>query len=408
MKKAFFSLLIITLLVLPLPYISAWDWGLLMDQTAGLESVAGGEVIDGFSYIGTLIPWFSTPLRDAGSFYLSGGASLEYDSGKPIFVPELLRTEFNYRIREYMEISAGRIPYTDPVGFIASGLFDGARLSLDTGYGNVGVGFWYTGLLYKKNAQITMTGNDMAIYTSTLDYTNFMDTYFSSRRLVAAIDWEYLDIKEWLSLKLAFIGQFDLNGQDEKYHSQYLAAKASIPVRNFAFNIGGTLEFMEITGISQQFKIGLAGELGAAWMPPSSIPDQLSLTARFSSGTFNSGNTLAAFVPITTEAQGDVLSAKLSGLSMIRLEYSARLHDTFSINVASSYFILSDLATYKGPPPGREGHFLGNEFSGRLTWSPFSDLRLSLGGGIFLPFMGNADKGDPVWRINLNALVVIF
>jgi len=407
MKKKLYSICLGILIALPYSHLKAWDWGLLLDQTAGLESVAGGEVIDGFSYSGTFIPWFQSPLGESGKLYISAGTTFEYNNGKPFFIPELLRTELSFRFGNNRELKAGRILYNDPLGFIASGLFDGARLSLDTGLGTMGFGLWYTGLLYKKNVQITMTGYDLAAFNEDLDYSNFMDTYFSSRRLMAAVDWDIPDLREWLRLKMALIAQFDLNGRDEKYHSQYLAARASMPYNNFIFDLGGSLELAEITGAVQKFKIGLAGELGIAWMLPTSIKDRLSFTARLSSGVLNDDSAFAAFVPITTALQGDVLNAKLSGLSMLRLNYSVLLHETLSFSLASSYFILNDLATYKGLPAGRDGHLLGNEFSGSLIWSPLSDLRLTLGGGVFLPAMGNAG-GDTIWRINMNAVLVIF
>ena len=118
---------------------------------------------------------------------------------------------------------------------------------------------------------------------------------------------------------------------------------------------------------------------------------------------------MSAFVPITAVPHGDILEAKLSGISMIRLDYSARLHETFSLTVASSYFILSDLGTYRGPPVERDGHILGNEFSARIMWAPVSDVRLGLGGGVFLPAMGNADSsGAALWRLGLNVIILIF
>ena len=118
---------------------------------------------------------------------------------------------------------------------------------------------------------------------------------------------------------------------------------------------------------------------------------------------------MSAFVPITAVPHGDILEAKLSGISMLRLDYSARLHETFSFNLASSYFILSDLGTYRGPPVERDGHVLGNEFSARIIWGPVSDLRLSLGGGVFLPAMGNADSsGAALWRLELNVILLVF
>ena len=411
MKKLLLSIAVLALLLLRLPPLSAWDWGLSLDQTASMDNVDRDvdTAADSFTYSGTIIPWFSAPLGNSGKLFLSGSFTLDYDD-KPSFVPQLLRTEYVQGVGNGGEFKIGRMLYTDPLGFVASGLFDGASYSLSTGNkGKLGIWLWYTGLLYKKNTQITMTGEDLASSNEELDFGNFTGTYFASRRLVAAIDWDSPNLTESLRFKTALIGQFDLNGNDQYLHSQYLTAKAIVPAGNFIFSLGACLELAETTEFNteQEIKLGLAGELGISWMLPTSIPDRLTLNGRFSSGTFDD-SALAAFTPITNISQGDVLQAKLSGLSVIRLDYTARLHESLSFYLASSYFILSDLGSYRGKPPERDGYFLGNEFSGRFIWSPVSDLRLSLGGGVFLPSMGNTGGSDILWRADLNAIVVFF
>jgi hypothetical protein len=336
--------------------------------------------------------------------YLSAGLTAESVKENSNFIPELLRSELTFPIREGMEIKTGRMRYSDPLGFIASGLFDGAGFSLDTAdIGIFNIGVWYTGLLYKRSAGITMTEKELASYNEELDYGNFADTYFAPSRLLFALDWDYPNL-ERIRLKTALIAQFDLSGSNA-FHSQYLAAIANIPIKSFVFDLGACLELAQA---SEENKVSFAGELEAAWILPTPIRDYLSLAFRFSSG-MSDNSTLAAFTPLTAEGQGHILKAKFSGLSTIRLDYTARLHESFSVRAASTYFILSDSETYKGLPEGRDGSALGNEFYGSLIWSPFSDLRLNFGCGAFLPSLGNADSGSrPIWRVELNAVLAVF
>ena len=402
------SLVFTLFLLLPALSISAIDFGLFADQTLGMEGVDSGSASDGLNYSASLVPWLSSPLGsspNAARLYLSAGLTLEYAKKNAIFIPELLRTELLFPIGTDKEIKIGRMRYADPLGFIASGLFDGARFSYTSANsGTVGLGVWYTGLLYKKNTQITMTGKELVSYNAKLDYENFVDTYFAPRRLLFALDWDNPYLAEWFRFKTALIGQVDLSG-DEKLHSEYLAIRAGMPVRNFVFDLGACLELAQA---AEQNKVSFAGELGIGWMLPTPVRDKLTLTGRFSNGKSNS-NALAAFVPVTTENQGYILKAKLSGLSTICLDYIARLHESFSLSLASTYFIMNDSETYNGLPSGRAGPALGNEFYGRLIWSPLSDLRFNLGGGVFLPVMGNADSGGKaLWRVELNAVIVIF
>jgi hypothetical protein len=404
-------LVFLSLLLLPALSLSALDFGLLADHTLGVEgggTMDSGSAADGFSYSGTLIPWLSTSLglsHNKARLYLSVGLTAEYAKENSNFIPELLRAELTLPIGAAMEIKAGRMRYADPLGFVASGLFDGARFSLDgANYGTFGVGAWYTGQLYKRSARITMTEKELALYDAGLDYNNFADTYFAPARLLFALDWDNPYPAQWLRLKTALIGQVDISG-GETLHSQYAAVKASIPVKSFVFDLGACFELAQASG---ENRISLAGELAAAWMLPTPIRDRLALTGRFSSGVSDNG-ALAAFVPVTTEEQGHILKAKFSGLSTVCLDYTARLHESFSLIIASAYFILSDAETYRGLPAGRSGPALGNEFYARLVWSPLSDLRLNLGGGAFLPSLGNADSmGKPVWLAELNAVIAIF
>jgi hypothetical protein len=403
MKRSSLLPVFLVLMTLSALSLSAHDWGLFFDQ--GFTGQGTG-IVNNFSYSGSLVPWLSIPLSKNGRLYFSAGATAEYVNQNVFFIPELLITEWIHRIGENMEIKAGRMWYSDPLGFIAKNLFDGASLSLDIGSkGILSAGLWYTGLLYKKSARITMTVDDYISYNADLDYSVFMYTYFAPRRLLWALDWGNQDPAERLSLRTALIGQFDLSKNGQSFHSQYLTAKAGVPARDFTFELGACFELAESPG---ETKVSLAGEIGIRWNLPTPVQDQLSLIGRFSNGTARNGS-FAAFVPITAEPQGKILQAKFSGLSMVRLAYTAQFHERLLFDLADSYFILGDMGTYMGLPAGRNGHFLGNEFYGSLTWTPISDLRIKLGGGVFLPSMGNADsQAESLWLAELNATLAIF
>jgi len=388
MKIKLFILLL--LFFLPLLSLSALDYGLV------LEADIAGEAADPFSFSSSLIPWLSMPLGN-GNLFLSARAAAEYKGETWTLAPELLRTEFAYRLNG-IDLKAGRIQYSDPLRLVANGLFDGAQVLFDIGEGSLGAGIWYTGLLYKKTANITMTESELASFNTALDYADFANTYFAPSRLFAAVDWEHPALADLIRLKASLIGQFDLSANENLYHSQYMALNAAVPISSFIFNLGGCLELAQV---SDNFQFSSAWEIGFSWTPPLSIPNKLSLLGRISGG--NVDDVVSAFVPITTETQGNILRAKLSGLSMIRLEYTARFLESLSFNVQNSYFILSDLETYQGLPTGRDGYFLGDELYVFLTWSPFSDLQIKGGGGIFMPSLGNADpESNLLWRVELS------
>jgi len=376
----------------------AADFGFIIDQSAGYGS-AGDDT--GADYTGAITPRFSTLIGSAGDLYVSGALVLEADSEVVTFVPELLRTEFSW-LFNFGDLKAGRMRYADPLGFIADGLFDGARVSVNSKIGTFGAGGWYTGLLYKRRAEITMTPQEIEAYDLDPDYENFSESYFAPRRFAAALDWEHLSLGGPLQIRAALISQFDLG--DSRLHSQYLAGKATLPLSAFSVNLGACLELLQNDGT---FGTAAAVELGIQPSLPTPLQDRLIFTARYSSGG-GKDDKFTAFLPFTTKAQGEIFEVKLSGLSLMSLEYSARIIPALSAGVSYTYFIRTDLETCNVYPiiQGSGGYFLGNEFYARLTWSPYSDLQINFGSGAFLPSMGNAaPDADAVWRLELNVVM---
>ena len=400
--RASFCIVLLALLFLPLP-LYTWDNGLLLDLSAEYNDFGmNSDKLDNLQFTGAAIPWFSTPLGAGKDIYISVGITAEYQYQDWTFIPELLRTELRFLFDNDSILTAGRTQYTDPLGFVANGLFDGVQYSMDAGDGFFNAGLFYTGLLYKKNASITMTEHDLISYRTELDYSDFSNTYFAPRRLVAAVNWENPGLAEYIMFNAALIGQFDL-GDDSNFHSYYLMAKAAVPVKNFVFELGACAELIDN---NSNYQYSFAVEGGIIWYLPTALHDRLMFRGTFSPGVLN--DTLVAFVPITTVSQGYILRAKLSGLSILSLDYTARLRQDLTLSVSNSYFILNDMGTYQGVPLGRDGYFLGNELFAQATWSPVSDIRLKLGSGVFIPFLGNADpQGDILWRIELNVIFAV-
>jgi hypothetical protein len=380
-------LYILLTILLTCPRLWAQDFGLILDQTA---AGYGGSQGDGkFDYEGTLIPRYSTFLGDNGELYISAGLKVESLNGTTTVLPEILRTEFSWYF-DIGDIKAGRMYYSAPLPFIAEGLFDGASFTFDTAMGNVGIGAWYTGLLYKKRINITMTLDELLSYYSALDYGNFANTYFATQRFITAVDWEYPDLLDLIRVKLALLGQFDLSGG--KLNSQYLAAQFAMPLKAFVIDLGGCLEMIQHADDSG---VAFAGELSFSWMLPEFAvftQSQLTLLGRFSSGTVKD-SAVRAFQPVTSMDQGEVIKKKLSDLSMISLDYTARFNRNISAGLSTSFF------------SNREGSFLGNEFFGRFYWSPTSDLWLNLGCGAFIPYK---EYTGNVWRLELNAVLSVY
>jgi hypothetical protein len=395
-------IVILLLLIFP-ACLWAADFGASLNQEFGYGGIGGETEMD---YLAGLIPYFSTPLGNSGNFYISAQVKAVYEYETFAVVGELLHTELSWNFNSF-KIRAGRIPYAAPLDFIAEGFFDGAQFSLDTNIGTFNLGGWYTGLLYKKSANITITPEDFISYYTALDYGDFSNTYFASKRMLMAVGWEHPAIAGMIRARADVTGQIDLNGTDIAYNSAYFSAKTLIPVKQFIFAAGGCFQMAKA---GEETGYGAAGELGFLWIMPASFSSRLSLVGRYGSGETGGIN---AFVPITTKPQGGVLQAKLSGISALFLDYTAQLHQTFSAGLTASCFIRNDEVTYTvypvANPVDNSGSVLGSELFGRIVWDPLTDLSFTLGAGIFLPSLGNVNpKADAQWRLELGLLLVLF
>jgi hypothetical protein len=359
------ALILFSLLFSLCSFLHAWDYGLVLNQGAGY----GGIGKDGaFDYSIGAVPRVSGLIGETADFIVSGGIEADYNSGWD-FTPELLRTELSFHPGNWV-FEIGRMYYSDPLGFVAEGLFDGVKAAYKSEAGDFSAGAWYTGLLYKERTTIEMTSEETKAY-------NDSSVYFSPKRFLGAFGWEHLG--GTVQAKASILFQFDLSSDKpgKPLHSQYAEVKLAMPVKTFSFGLGGCLELLQDDG---ELGTGFAAEGGIAFTPETVFKNRLSLVARY----FSSG-----FLPFTSVSHWNILRVKYSGLSTIALDYAARLHPAFSAGLSYSCYIRN------------EGNLLGNELFARLIWSPASDLQANMGGGIFLPSNGDAANN---WRAELNVV----
>ena len=385
-------LLLPVLLFFSAALVCAVDYGLLVDQ----DFEATNEVS---SYTPALTPWFSWNGGQGTSVYVSGILTLKYysydsdladSSGwvKPALRPELSYCAVNHRISPRYSIEAGRIEYTDVMGFTASGLFDGFRFKALTPLGAINAGAFYTGFLYKETAEILMTGNDAYRYAQS--WNGDFESYGASRRTFTAVRWD-LPVGESNTLSAEALFQFDLNDTDDTLNSQYGEVQMVFyPVNILAVTVGALFETMEYK--DRDFTAAW-GALACAKMDvPGSLNDLLSVTMKLSSG--QGDDMLTAVVPISSRTQEMVFPGTISGLAYFSADYAVRILDSLLIDSSLRCFA----RTYDDP--AAEGNVYGGELWASAVWQPFNDIRLILRGGVFFPGLGNIypDGTDLMWK----------
>ena len=373
----------LALLLINYYLLSAYDAGLVLDQTFAYEGAGDDNT---FTLNGILIPRLSGLLGDNGQYFISAG--LNYQNNPWGFIPELIEAElfFNFNGGDFR---IGRTMYQDPLGFIIDGYFDGGQLNFDTRYGVFSAGAWYTGFICKRRANIEMTVEEYRHNNAAIDYNDFFDTYFAPRRLFSALEWEHPILSQHLRLKMSLIGQFDLS--EEELNSQYVVAKMTMPFGLFTFDLGGSFNLIQHSGNMER---AFAAELGFGWMWQR---QGLSFLGRYSSGYFGS---LTPFLPVVSVSQGNVNKLPLIGMTVLSLDYNMRINQELSFNIRPAYFI----DNYD-----EDGGLWGAEIFGKIDWSPFSDIKFSLGGGVFLPSLGNFAPDDKsIWKAEANVVVSFF
>ncbi|MDR1419483.1 MAG: hypothetical protein LBI86_03835 [Treponema sp.] len=383
---------------LAVPSLFSQDFGFVLRQKALLKD--GGHPYGAAEYTGTALPWFASPLGDRADLYLSFGISAEYLDEKWKPVPEMYRFVVTWNPRPGLSLELGRLPARGSSSVMA-GLFDGASFRVNVGGGRLYGGVFYTGLLYKRSAYTVMTAEDRVKYDE-------RDGYFASRRLAAEISWEHYGIfNTRSSFSASGAAQFDLNGTDALFHSQYVEANVHIPLSgkvNAGF--GGVAELAEETGARPYAAFAISAEV--QWLLPTALQDRLAFTGWFSSGNWN--DRAGAFIPLTTRAKGKVLRPECSGIALLEAAYTARFHPKFSGDLSGAYYFRTDTVTFQHSGMDRfsASHLLGGEVYGGLGWTPFSDVLISAGGGVFFPRTGKAFAGDAdlVYRVVLEASIL--
>jgi hypothetical protein len=383
---------------------SGVDYGVVLGGDGEYAEALNPE---GFSFTGSLRPWFSAVFTEKIDMYVSGRMAFEYreerdPAGSCFFEPE--RTEINFRPGSAVYVTLGRQRFQDAAALIASGLFDGAGGSVKLGICRLSLGAFYTGLLFKETSKIILTRSDLDRYEKPRD-SGGLDGYFASRRTLLALTGEFPDLTARTSLTAQVLAQFDVNGDSDALHTQYLELRfAAEPADPLHVHLGGVGELAQgpddVQGSAAVFA-------GADWEVPGASTDMLSAEFLWSGG--KTEDRVRAFTPVSGKNAGRVFGAGTGALMKAGLSYRGRLLAGFSVEAGTAYFIRTDLETLRDREldDSSKSRTLGGELYGSLAWAPDPAFRISAGGGAFFPGWGGAFREEaPLrWKANLGLIL---
>jgi len=380
--------------------LGALDFGMVLGQTALFKGVIDKdteEFVLETGYAATLTPRLSFSIGNSMELFFAARLNYDYVEA-PYLVPELLRAEFLYHT-DRARLAVGRMQYTAPFEYVADSSFDGVRADTATMWGNFYYGLWFTGLLYKKSANIIITDDDAFNYMTPVDYGNFVDTYFASRRLVSAFGWENPAVAGIINAKAAIAGQYDLNnlfGRDTSYMSSlYFMGRFTVPFGNFSFELGG---LYQIAVSDLETGSGFTWDVSVNYYLHTKFPTRFTFSGYFSLD--DGRDTLPNLVPINTKTFGMIADASPSGIAAFSFDYAVRINSAVSVSAGTMYYVRSSVLNAASQAGINSFRLIENEIYAQAVWSPLSDFQMSLGGGLDI-------SSDPKWKIKLGMILAL-
>lgn len=411
---------LVLLLLLPPVVASAtdWDWGGTIDNTTqlGFSTMYDEVQLSQKLKVGL---WVSglRPLDGGGSLELTGAGSYSYsDERAYIFDIDLLRCVGRFPgalgQRSLLQTTAGRTVFRDPTGLVLDHTADGAIVRLNYPGVRLRAGAAYTGLLLSPASSIRISNTDyMEAATD--------DQFFGPRRAIGLLDVTVG------GLSLFTLAQFDLrdDGDEDSIDTQYFGISGTGRLGRSGYSDS----FMIIS--TGQEQVG-AGETSLFSFVVGSGVRFFAEQLRFSRASFRAlyaspflpleddiGFNIYQFKPINEPTLGLVFTPRLSNLIFTELDYSLRpfagqqrsAADSIRVGITGRGFFRGysgDIDYIDKFDPNSDSLYLGTELELGVAARVFSDLGLSLRGGVFVP--GSGDRGAfsseraPEWALRFD------
>ena len=444
MKRVRISVCVMLALFVAGGSAAAIDFGFQLSSNTELDSREEDE----FFNSETLAAWLSHGFSETLSFSTQG--SYTFTTERPyLFDLDALYLDGSTPAGELRRVGGrlGRFGVEDATGYVLDHRIDGARFSVAAPGWVLSFSAGYTGLLLKPTNDVIMSRLDL------IDDDDD-DVFLAPPRVLGLAELRLPEIFRAQDLTISLALQEDLRPEDDlidegkselqpagggRVDSQYTSVELDGAVTSTlfytvfgTFQTGRMLTYVEdddtSTGFSYRYKPIFAGAGGAGmrYYFPEVLAQRTGFNVLVGTGDSDAtsvieGNEKGAstlFVPIAGTTTGQVLGAGLGNNVSVHAFYSIKpFVDSSTREIQELQFGL-DAYTFirlvEGPVPadgvraGGSGNYLGSEIDASVNYRPFSDLGISLLGGIFFP--NGADDGpiaeterDPSFAMKLEA-----
>ena len=423
---------------------AAIDFGFQLSSNTELDSRQEDE----FFNSETLAAWLSHDFSETLSFSTQG--SYTFTTERPyLFDLDVLYLDGSTPAGELRRVGGriGRFGVEDATGYVLEHRIDGARFSVAAPSWVLSFSGGYTGLLLKPTNDVIMSRLDL------ID-DNDDDVFLAPRRLIALAELSLPEIFSAQNLTISLALQEDLRPEDDlidegetepqaagggRVDSQYTSVELDGAVTSTlfytvfgTFQTGRMLTYVEdddtSTGLSYRYKpiFAGAGGVGMRYYFPEVLAQRTGFNVLVGTGDSDATSVIeknekgasTLFVPITGTTTGQVLGAGLGNNVSVHAFYSIKpFVDSptreiqelqFGLDAFTFIRLVEGPVAADGVRPGGSGNYLGSEIDAGVNYRPFSDLGISLAGGVFFP--NEADDGpiaeterDPSFAMKLEA-----
>ncbi|MCF7947831.1 MAG: hypothetical protein K9M94_04485 [Spirochaetia bacterium] len=306
---------------------------------------------------------------------------------------ETLTSRISYRL--------GRFNFADFTGYVLDHNLDGSEIEVELPWGTFSAGAGYTGLTFVPNSRILLTQSDIGVHLSAPSNGYATAPPKTIERLALALPQLLLeqDVSVSIIAQQDLQQESDLLSPNDRIFTEYLGLGiAGSMARDLYhrlygyFNYGhgaySTLAYLaggELTYYMEDFNYS---RLKLSGVYSSGDPEQGSYYGGYSGSDYSNH-----FIPLSHREQfGIVFSPSPGNLSVGEFSYSIKpLSSVYAgelqIELSGLSFIRSTTGAISEPGVSTTSDqlYLGSEADLRLKYRPFSDLGITLSGGVFMP-----------------------
>lgn len=432
----FILLAVVLLVAVPSVYSeTVFDWGGSVDYLGTLAITPDADYNQELNAGLSLATYFS----DSLTFKAKGTYS--YTEDRPVYADVdhawLRKQVFSdetvgeHNKKAMLNLTLGRFRLKEFSGYVFNHTLDGARVGLEMPSVSVSVGAGATGFTFMPSSSIIVTNSDYNDHSGLAD-----DGYeLSPAKLIGTLNVSFPSLALYQDLLFSVVAQQDLrraysdgNGEEELdteyfgigvqgrtipslYHDVYFFLNTG----RGNFNVLGYLAGGEVRYYNREL---LFSRIRLGGLYSSGDKEKDYYTYLYGGPDFN--GTSSSFVPLSDSPSfGLVFSPQIGNITLGRLSYSMKPFgfsdkkslESIQVELLGVSFFRSTggIISNETLKPGSSEKYLGTEVDLKVRYRPFSDLGVSITGGLFFPNDDGDDaplvKGDSPVRSAIQAQV---